>query len=153
MIKFILPLFAVILILAACEKETDYAAVDDAAIQKYLADSNLTATKTASGLYYIVENPGTGEHPVLTSMVHVFYKGYLLDGTVFDQTNNVYRRFYLDDNSWPEGLREGLMLFGSGGKGKLFIPSEIGFGSKSGATIPSHAILIYEFKLSDIYNK
>lgn len=153
MIKYILPLFAFILILAACEKETDYAAVDDAAIIKYLADSNLTdeATKTASGLYYIIENPGTGDHPVTTSMVHVYYKGYLLDGTVFDQTkNNIYARFYL--NQVIKGWEEGLMLFGKGGKGKLLIPSDLAYGATAKTSIPAHSVLIFDIELLDIYN-
>lgn len=151
MIKYILPFFAAILILAACEKETDYAAVDDAAIQKYLADSNLTATKTASGLYYIIEEPGTDEHPVSTSMVHVFYKGYLLDGTVFDQTkNNVYAKFYL--TNVIEGWKEGLMLFGKGGKGKIIIPSELGYGATAKTGIPAHSVIIFDIELLNIYN-
>lgn len=151
MIKYILPLFAALLILASCEKETDYAAVDDAAIQKYLTDSNLKATKTASGLYYIIEKPGTGERPLETSMVHVYYKGYLLDGTVFDQTKeNVFARFYL--NEVIKGWQEGLMLFGKGGKGKLFIPSELGYGRSSKSGIPAHSVLIFEIELLDIYN-
>lgn len=151
MIKYILPLFAAILILAACEKETDYAAVDEAAIQKYIADSNLTATRTSSGLYYVVEDPGTGAHPVSTSMVHVYYKGYLLDGTVFDQTkNNVYARFYLD--GVIKGWQEGLQLFGKGGKGKLLIPSDLAYGSTAKTSIPAHSVLIFDIEILDIYN-
>lgn len=151
MIKYFFPLFALILFVASCEKETDYTAVDDAAIQKYLADSNLTATKTASGLYYIIEESGTGEYPLATSMVHVYYKGYLLDGTVFDQTkDNVFARFYL--NEVIKGWQEGMMLFKKGAKGKLFIPSELGYGSKAKTDIPANSVLIFEIELLNIYN-
>ena len=153
MIKYILPLFAAIMIFAACEKETDYAAVDDAAILEYLADSNLTATKTASGLYYIIEEPGTGELPLETSMVHVYYKGYLLDGTVFEQTkDNVFAKFYLDESGLRKGFKEGVMLFRKGGRGKLFIPSDLAYGSTALTKVPAHSVLIFDIELLDIYN-
>ena len=153
MIKYILPLFAAILILAACEKETDYAAVDDAAILKYIADSNLTATKTASGVYYIVEEPGTGELPLTTSMVHVRYKGYLLDGTLFGKTNSdSYMKLYLDDDGYIPGFREGLRYFKKGSTGTIFIPSDLAYGASSKDAITSHSVLIYKIELISIYN-
>jgi FKBP-type peptidyl-prolyl cis-trans isomerase FkpA len=155
MIKYILPLFAFILILAACEKETDYAAVDDAAIQKYLADSNLTdkATKTASGVYYIVDEQGTGDLPLTTSMVHVSYEGYLLDGTLFGKTlTNSYLKLYLDDNGYLKGFREGLKYFRKGSTGTILIPSDLAYGAKTSGSITAHSVLIYKIELLDIYN-
>lgn len=155
MIRYILPLFAFILILAACEKETDYAAVDDAAIQKYLADSNLTdkATKTASGVYYIVNEQGVGDFPLETSMVHVYYKGYLLDGTVFDKTkNNIYLKLYLNDATFIAGFREGLLHLNKGGKGTIIIPSDLAYGATAKTGIPAHSVLIFDIELLDIYN-
>jgi FKBP-type peptidyl-prolyl cis-trans isomerase FkpA len=55
------------------------AAADDAAIQAYLAaNTSITATKDASGIYYQIITPGSGANPTLSSTVKVNYVGKLL---------------------------------------------------------------------------
>ncbi|MEZ4990084.1 MAG: hypothetical protein R2824_06725 [Saprospiraceae bacterium] len=71
----------------ACKKEVDQDEVDRLKIEEYLADNNLSAEMDPSGLYYIIEEQGTGTQPNPSSRVRVRYKGYLLDGTVFDQNH------------------------------------------------------------------
>ena len=43
--------------------------------------------KSATGLYYVIDDEGTGAQPVFTSNVTVAYKGYFINGTVFDESN------------------------------------------------------------------
>lgn len=103
---------------------------------------------TSSGLQYEVLQEGTGKSPELTNKVEVHYKGSLIDGTEFDSS---YKRG--EPISFPlsgviKGWQEGLQLMKEGAKYKLYIPSEIGYGSAgAGASIPPHATLIFEVEL------
>jgi len=81
--------FALLIVIAAsCSKDetVDYGPIDDKIINDYLAANNLTAESTSSGLYYIISAPGGSIHPTIDNEVKVMYKGYLTDGTVFDQS-------------------------------------------------------------------
>ncbi|MDO8368769.1 MAG: FKBP-type peptidyl-prolyl cis-trans isomerase [Saprospiraceae bacterium] len=134
----------------SCEKGlTDeqqlQADIDD--IKKYLADHNLTAESTASGLHYIITAPGSGAHPTISNTVTVNYVGKLLKNEkVFDQTNGTPVSFPL--SNLIEGWQEGIPLLKKGGKGTFFIPSALGYGpSGSGSAIPANAPLIFEIEL------
>lgn len=117
---------------------------DNDKILQYLADNNLTAESTASGLHYIIEEPGSGPKPTINSTVEVTYNGYLLNGDVFDARTT----------SFPlanviAGWQEGIPLFRKGGKGVLFIPSYLGYGSQAQGPIPGSSVLIFDIELLD----
>lgn len=117
-------------------------------IENYLADNNLTATSTPSGLYYIITEEGTGNHPTLQSTVTVKYKGTLLNGKVFDQTTgNNTATFPLE--KLILGWQEGIPLLKKGGKGTFFCPSDLGYGSRRVGDIPANSVLIFEIELVD----
>jgi len=80
---YILFLFA----LLSCgeNKVVDQAAIDKQKIEDYLEAKQLDALTSASGLYYIISEAGTGDKPGAGATVTVTYKGYLLDDRVFDQ--------------------------------------------------------------------
>ena len=91
MLRKLFALAFLLIIIASCDTDTtDYGPIDKKIIEDYLADNNLTAQSTASGLYYIIEKPGGANHPNINSVVVANYKGYLTDGTVFDETKLEY---------------------------------------------------------------
>jgi len=119
---------------------------DDAKIQEYLDENNINAQKTQSGLYYVIDVEGTGINPSWNSYITIDYKGYLLDGTVFDSTSTGSPvRMYL--YSTIEGWKEGIPKFKTGGEGTLFIPSRLGYGSTAKTNIPSNSVLVFDIKL------
>lgn len=122
-------------------------AKDTKKIKQYLSDNGLTAQSTASGLHYIIEVEGTGGHPDIDSEVTVDYKGYFLDGEVFDDGGAAPAVFTL--NGVIDGWQEGIPLFKKGGKGKLFIPSGLGYGPSGYLDIPSNAVLAFDVELVD----
>ncbi|CAH8295676.1 FKBP-type peptidyl-prolyl isomerase-like protein [Mariniflexile fucanivorans] len=69
------------------DDSVDYVKRNDNDIQAYITANNLTAEKSSTGLYYVIDNPGTGVQPTTTDNVTVAYKGYFLNGTVFDESN------------------------------------------------------------------
>lgn len=138
----ILPLLA----LTACSDDDsaeEQLKKDIALIQDYLADSNLTAQSTNSGLHYIVEEQGTGAKPTLSSIVDVEYQGRLLENNqVFDE-----RRIAIQLVNLIKGWQEGLPFFNEGGSGKLLIPSALGYGDKQQGDIPPNSVLIFDIQL------
>jgi FKBP-type peptidyl-prolyl cis-trans isomerase FkpA len=117
-------------------------------IKQYLTDNNLTANSTASGLHYIITKEGVGGHPNAQSNVKVKYKGYLTDGTVFDQTaGSQTATFYL--GGLIAGWQEGIPLLKKGGKGTFFLPSYLGYGPSGSGSIPPNTVLIFEIELVD----
>ena len=147
--KKLLFLAGILLIIGSCKKEVDYAAQDKKIIEDYIAAHGFTAQSTSEGVYYVVELPGSSQHPTATSTVKVHYKGYLTDGTVFDQTTGTASAFSL--SGVIQGWQIGIPKFGKGGKGKLLIPSDLGYGSNTTGTIPAHSVLIFDIVLSDFY--
>ena len=124
------------------------AKTDDQIISNYITSNKLSAKSTGSGLYYVVVSQGTGANPSLNSTVRVAYKGYLTNGSVFDQSNSSGISFGL--NSVIKGWQEGIPLFKKGGKGKLLIPSALAYGSQSVGGIPSNSVLIFDIELLDV---
>ena len=149
--KLVILLFISIFAFSTCKKkdQKDQAHKDEGIITKYIADNNLTATATGSGLYYVMENIGTGIKPNPASQVKVAYKGYFTDGSVFDQSAASGITFGLQNVI--KGWTEGIPYFKKGGKGKLIIPSALGYGPNGTNGIPANSVLIFDIHLIDVY--
>lgn len=144
--KYLTFLGVLILLFSACKKEESQADKDDAIIRQYLSDNSIEATKDPSGLYYVVTEEGTGDHPDINSEVTVKYKGYLTNGTVFDETTgNSSTTFPL--SGLIRGWQIGIPKLRQGGKGTFFVPSALGYGSQSVGNIPANSVLIFDIEL------
>ncbi len=118
--------------------------VDTGLIEDYLKSKNLTAQKTSDGIYYIIQTEGSVEKPKITTEVTVTYKGYFLDGTVFDSATKAKFRLYDVIQGWQIGIPK----FGRGGKGTLLIPSKYGYGSRE-INGRSFAVLAFDIEVVD----
>ena len=128
------------------DKETiDFTAQNEKEITDYIAAKNLTATKTGTGLYYVVTEPGTGAQPNANSNVTVAYKGYYTNGNVFDQSRPEGISFGLQQVI--KGWTEGIPFFKEGGSGILLIPAHLGYGSFDYSGIPGGSVLIFDIKV------
>ena len=130
------------------DQPVDYVSLNDQEIQDYLAENNLQAEKTASGLYYIIENEGTGEQPTSTDDVRVAYKGYFTNGNVFDQSSPDGVPFNLQQVI--KGWTEGIPFFKEGGSGLLLVPSHLAYGPNDYQGIPGGSVLIFEIELIEV---
>jgi FKBP-type peptidyl-prolyl cis-trans isomerase FkpA len=127
------------------EKQAD---LDETLITDYIRANSLSATGTGSGLYYTIDTLGLGVYPTLASSVTVVYKGSLLDGKVFDESSAVGATFPL--RSVIAGWQEGIPKYKAGGKGKLLIPSGLGYGNQSVGTIPVNSVLLFDIHLISV---
>ena len=108
---------------------------------------------TASGLQYIDTEVGTGKSPLSGQGVIVHYTGTLTDGTQFDSSydRNKPFSFTIGIGRVIQGWDEGVSSMQVGGKRRLIIPPELGYGSRgAGKVIPPHATLIFDIELLDI---
>jgi FKBP-type peptidyl-prolyl cis-trans isomerase len=117
-------------------------------MDKTLNETYGNATKTASGLRYVVEKEGTGKMPLATDQVTVHYTGYLLNGTKFDSSVDRGQPATFGLNQVIRGWTEGLQLMKEGGKTKFIIPSELGYGANgAGGVIPPNSWLVFDVEL------
>lgn len=145
--KFFLLSIVTILTLLACDDQRPQSEIDDEKIRDYLKANNLTAEKDVYGIYSIINPPGTGNNPTASSVVKVKYKGYFLDGTLFDESpGDETRQFSLGGGVIP-GWQIAVPLLKPGGKGKFFIPSGYAYGRYGSGTIPGNSVLIFDIEL------
>jgi len=120
--------------------------------QKFLADNAKKdgVTVTPSGLQYRVIKQGTGASPKASDVVNVTYKGWLIDGTVFDQTPPGQEATFPAGALIP-GWVEALQLMKEGDEWEIVIPSELGYGaSGAGGVIPPNQTLVFNMALVSV---
>ncbi|MGE4430246.1 MAG: FKBP-type peptidyl-prolyl cis-trans isomerase [Sphingobium sp.] len=106
---------------------------------------------TESGLQYKVIKQGEGASPKASDVALVSYRGTLVDGTVFDESEQAAMPI---DGVVP-GFSEALQLMKQGGEYELFLPPHLAYGDKvpEGAPIPPNSVLIFNVKLIDFKSR
>jgi FKBP-type peptidyl-prolyl cis-trans isomerase len=118
---------------------------DSKTIDAYVAGLGKKFTKTATGLYVSISNPGAGESPKMGESWEVNYIGSFLDGKEFDKGAAVTLP---PVGQLVPGFNEAMMLLKKGGKGTFVIPSSLGYGAQGAAPrIPANAILVFELEV------
>ena len=127
------------------KKQAYKAAVNEAEGKAFLVKNakREDVDTTASGLQYTIVAEGAGEKITARDTVWVNYKGYLIDGTVFDQNDST--QFVA--NRVIRGWTEGLGLLGEGGKATFYIPAELGYGSRGNQAIAPNSVLIFDVEV------
>lgn len=161
MVKFkhIILLICVVGCFAACKKDvsmddsydpTPQFKADTAAIGAYVKANNIPVTKDASGIYYQIIAPGSGNVTYLTStLITADYEGKLLSGTIFDSTKGTPISFKLGNVIL--GWQFGIQKIQKGGMIRLIIPSYFAYGTKSPSTlVPANSVLDFTITLTDV---
>ena len=108
---------------------------------------------TASGLKYIDQKVGNGPVAKKGDTVEVHYTGWLTDGKKFDSSVDRKKPFSfpLGAGKVIKGWDEGVAGMKVGGKRKLTIPPDLGYGDRgAGGVIPPKATLVFEVELLKI---
>ena len=114
-------------------------------IAKFLKEDG--SLQTESGLAYQIIEPGNDKHAVSDQdTVWVDYKGTLLDGTVFDENQNINFTLGRVIPGWSEGMK----LVGEGGKIKLVIPGDLAYGEYGNRSIEPNATLVFDVTLNKV---
>ena len=151
--KKIYLLFITVLSFSCVDSEFDdftpvnYDAENETQIQTYLAENELTFEKTASGLYYTITEEGEGNMPIASSNTTLGYKGYFLNETVFDASENT--TFNLTGGVIP-GFSEGVQLLKEGGAGTFILPSRLAYGNQGSGPIAPGDVIIFDINLISV---
>jgi peptidylprolyl isomerase len=106
---------------------------------------------TTSGLRYIDEVVGEGAAMQAGKNVAVHYTGWLTNGTKFDSSRDRGQpfRFVLGAGRVIKGWDEGVATMNVGGKRRLIVAPEMGYGAQGVGPIPPNATLIFDVEALD----
>lgn len=151
------------------KEQQKYAGVQKEKVDSYAA-LKAKATKTTSGLEYVITEKGNGKKPAAGSQIYISYAGFLENGTLFDTSiEEVAKQFGKFDSARAAqggyqpiqfqagkkdglipGFIEGVEQLSFGDKAVLFIPSHLAYGATgAGGVIPPNANIIFEIQISD----
>ncbi len=124
--------------------------LDVDSIEQFLATTNFSFDKNASGLYSQVIDAGRGEFEVENDDdVVVSYTGKLLNGIIVERGDTVRLKY----SGLIEGWREGLKKIKPGGTVRLLIPSTMAYTDRQVGLIPPNSSLDYTIRFNAIYRK
>ena len=104
-----------------------------------------------SGLQYMILTEGKGKQPKATDTVTVQYRGTLIEGTEFDSSYKRGQPATFALNQVIKAWTEGVQLMKEGGKIRLFVPSELGYGERgAGSAIGPNTTLIFDVELLSV---
>lgn len=122
-------------------------------LQGWISSNASTAVQHSSGIFYIINSPGTGATATVCSGITAKYTGTLLNGTEFDKNTTGFSSVL---GQLILGWQKGLPLIKAGGSITLFIPPSLGYGSQdirnsSGAVIvPANSNLKFVIELTAV---
>jgi FKBP-type peptidyl-prolyl cis-trans isomerase FkpA len=122
---------------------------------KYPDKDDKAIVTTKSGLKYKDLAKGDGAEAQAGDVVQVHYTGWLKDGAKFDSSRDRGNpfRFPLGAGRVIKGWDEGVAGMKVGGKRKLIVPSELGYGARgAGGLIPPNSELVFDVELLQVGN-
>jgi FKBP-type peptidyl-prolyl cis-trans isomerase len=120
--------------------------MDLATIDAYIAQNNIVAIKDKTGVRYSFDSIGGGFPPRVDESIKVRYVGKFLNGTVFDQGSEVTAPL----GTFIDGWKAGLSVWPAGSKGRLFVPSPLGYSTASVGNVPPNSILTFDITLEAV---
>jgi len=116
--------------------------------------SGVEVVKNPSGLEWYDLEVGDGDTPAdSSSTVTVHYTGWLLDGKKFDSSVDRGTPIDFPLDGVIKGWTEGVGSMKVGGKRKLIIPPDLGYGARgAGGVIPPNATLVFDVELLNVQN-
>ena len=137
---------------AACEEDPTNVDPRNVTFAPELGIDLNAMTRLPSGLYYQDVEEGTGPTATAGKIVRAFYRGWLPNGTLFDQRQPPADpfRFQLGVGMVIQGWDEGVVGMKVGGVRKLVLPPSLGYGNRSIGSIPANSVLVFEVNLVEV---
>lgn len=121
---------------------------DENLIIDYIVENQLQALRAENGLYYIIHEEGTGPLLQRGSPVKADYKGYFLDGTVFDSSYKRNKPIRFTVGQMAPGWDQGMTYVSRGAKLTLLLPSFLGYGEEGFQNhVPSNSVIVFDIDI------
>ncbi len=135
---------------SAREKASQDAARKDTLDQ--IAKKWPNATKAESGVYFVVTKPGSGAALKAGQTLTMKYKGYLLDGTVFDDSDmHTPLEFQVGRGQLIPGFDSQALEMKVGEKRTIVIPPELAYGAAGvPGAIPGNSFIAFDLELLSV---
>jgi FKBP-type peptidyl-prolyl cis-trans isomerase FkpA len=131
--------------------ESQITDLDFAKMDEYISTTSLEDVEvTASGINYKITTAGQGDNAKDGDEVAISYKGYLIDGTVFDESTTGTFDYTVGLDGLIDGWKESVYLLNEGAKGTFIMPSALGYGRSGNNVIPPNTVLIFDLELVEI---
>lgn len=121
-------------------------------LSQFLKENNIKARETEDGIHYILQQKGVGVYPQKGDYVMVRFKASLLNGVVFDQSDEDEPFiFQVGNREVIRGFDKAVQLLKAGGKGIFYIPPQLGYREQGVRDrVPPNSPLKYEIELVQI---
>lgn len=128
--------------------------IDENALIDYAVEKNLDVKRTASGLYYVIHQEGTGENLIHGQPTKAHYQGYTLDGKIFDSSHKRGKPMGFSVGQMIPGWNEALKMMNTGTKAQLLIPSHLAYGERGfPGLIAPHTPLVFDLEVMPLIDK
>ena len=131
-------------LLAKIDDANDQFEVDLSIIDEFLLENQINYEVDDSGIRFTTITEGVGEQPSGMDAVTVIYEGTLLNGTVFDESQDAVE---LDLFSLIEAWQIMLPTMSAGGRIQMYCPSRYGYGTSGSGIIAPNTILVFDIEL------
>jgi FKBP-type peptidyl-prolyl cis-trans isomerase FkpA len=150
------------LLATSCLKTEDdprtYSAAEEIALRNAYIDDLVkkghNIDTTATGVYYVVMDAGTGPLAKAKDTLTVGYAGYFIDNVMFDSSQIHFpdgkMTFVLESQPMIPGWDEGMKVMNKGSRVQFIIPSEKAYGKDGYGSVPPYQTLIFVVKLYDL---
>jgi FKBP-type peptidyl-prolyl cis-trans isomerase len=139
----------IVVLVTSCLSTEKFEKEEVLRIQSYLsAHSDISFGLKSSGLYYADIVVGTGAHPVTNDTAYIMYTGTYLTETIFSTNIGTTDTLIspVGVGNLLSGFDEAITYMNAGGKSKIVVPSELGYGN-TGWYFPAYTPLVYDIYL------
>jgi FKBP-type peptidyl-prolyl cis-trans isomerase FkpA len=125
---------------------------DQQRIKGYIERQGLDMRETQTGLWYLIEEEGTGTKASEGKIARIAYRVSLLDGKeCYNSDTRGIKEFIIGKGGVESGLEEGILMLREGSKAKFIMPPHLAHGLPGdGDCIPPRAIIQYNVEVLSI---
>lgn len=125
-------------------------------LKEYALKNNIKTVQSPLGTLVEIATEGTGAKPVDGKHAQVMYRGYLVNGKVFDANMGIDARHkepidvVFGQGGTIPGFEDGLKYFSKGAKGRILIPAALAYRDQANQEIPANSSLIFDIEVLDV---